>query len=43
MIYTIHIKEMLEYIIVLNLNRLRRVAPDSVGSKVVKFYRMKTD
>ena len=33
---------MLEYIIVFNLNRLRRFAPDSVSSKVVKFYRMKT-
>jgi hypothetical protein len=41
MIYIIHIKEMLEYIIVLNLYKLRRVAPDSVGSKVVKFYKMK--
>jgi hypothetical protein len=33
---------MFEYIIVLYLNRLRRAAPDSVGSKVVNFYRMKT-
>ena len=42
MIDTIYIKKILEYIIELNLNRLRNFAPDSVGSKVVKFYRMKT-
>ena len=33
---------MFEYMIVFILNRLRRFAPDSVSSKVVKFYRIKT-